>query len=145
MRLFLLLILFSTGTHVRSQTVLDWSDLSEGITLERPSKETIFPDFQKASFSDEMKALEGKQVIITGYFLILDDRRSVYLLSQNPMASCFFCGNGGPETVVDLKFDEKPSFVMDELLSVQGILSLNPDNPNACYYKIEKADAISFK
>ncbi len=61
------------------------------------------------------------------------------------MASCFFCGNGGPETVMDLEFTEKPSFVMDELISVKGTFHLNENDPNACYYRIENADALSFK
>ncbi|MEX0361864.1 MAG: hypothetical protein AB3N10_12860, partial [Allomuricauda sp.] len=76
-------------------------------------------------------------------FLVLDGTQSVYLLSKNPMASCFFCGNGGPETIMELEFSEKPSFVMDDLLSVSGLLRLNADNPNQCYYRIEKAIALS--
>ncbi len=145
LRLSLFMILFWAGTEIRSQAVLDWSDLSEGISWELPAPGAIFPGFQKANFSSEIRALEGKEVIITGYLLILDAQQTVFLLSKNPMASCFFCGNGGPETVVDLQFYEKPPFEMDELLSVRGILRLNRDNPNASYFKIEKADAISFK
>lgn len=92
-----------------------------------------------------MKALEGQQVIITGYLLVLDAEQSVFLLSKNPMASCFFCGNGGPETVLDLQFPQPPSFEMDEVITVEGTFYLNENNPNASYYKIGNADAISFK
>ncbi len=145
MRLFLLMVWFCMETNVQVQTVLDWSDLSKGISLELPSPGAIFPRFQKATFTSKMKALEGEKVIITGYLLILDGKQSTFLLSKNPMASCFFCGNGGPETVVDLQFSKKPSFAMDELLSVEGTFHLNEDNPNACYYRIEKADALSLK
>lgn len=145
MRLFLIIVWFCIETDVQGQTFLDWSDLSNGISIEPASPEAIFPGFQKANFSSKMKALESEQVIINGYLLILDGKQSAYLLSKNPMASCFFCGNGGPETVVDLQFSQKPSFAMDELLSVEGILYLNEDDPNACYYRIEKADALSLK
>nr|WP_299342669.1 hypothetical protein [Allomuricauda sp.] len=145
MRFFVLIALFWTVTSVTAQTVLDWSDLSEGISWELPSLESMIPGFQKATFSQKMKTLEGKEVTITGYLLVLDGRQSVYLLSKNPMASCFFCGNGGPETVMDLEFTEKPSFVMDELISVKGTFHLNENDPNACYYRIENADALSFK
>ena len=137
--------MFWLGTVARGQAVLDWSDLSDGISWVLSSPEEIFSGFQRAQFSPEMKALEGKQVIITGYLLVLDGNQSVYLLSKNPMASCFFCGNGGPETIVDLQFDQKPSFIMDELLSVKGILYLNEKDPNACYYRIENADALRVK
>lgn len=133
------------GSSTHAQTVLSWSDLSEEISWELPSIEAMIPGFQKATFSPKMRALEGKEVIITGYLLVLDGRQTVYLLSKNPMASCFFCGNGGPETIVALDFTQKPSFVMDELISVKGILRLNRDNPNACYYSVVAADALSFK
>ncbi len=133
------------GTTAHAQTVLSWSDLSTEISWELQSIETMIPGFQRATFSPKMRALEGEEVIITGYLLVLDGRQTVYLLSKNPMASCFFCGNGGPETIVALEFTQKPSFVMDELISVKGTLRLNQDNPNACYYRVEAADATSFK
>ena len=145
MRYILFILFFWLGTVARGQTVLDWSDLSQGISWALSSPEEIFAGFQRAQFSPEMKALEGKQVVITGYLLVLDGNQSVYLLSKNPMASCFFCGNGGPETVVDLHFAQKPSYDMDDLLSVQGTLHLNEKDPNACYYRIENADALSVK
>ncbi|MEM9001280.1 MAG: hypothetical protein AAGB24_13530 [Bacteroidota bacterium] len=142
-RFFLLTVFFLIGVVARGQAVLDWFDLSEGISWGQSSPKTIFPGFQKANFSPKMQALEGKKVVITGYLLVLGGNQSIYLLSKNPMASCFFCGNGGPETVVDLKFAQRPSFVMDELLSVEGTLFLNRNNPNGCYYRIENADALS--
>ena len=145
MRVVILLILIAVVNIARGQTVLDWSDLSEGISWEKSSPEPYFPVFQKANFSPKIRALEGEQVIITGYLLVLDGKQSVYLLSKNPMASCFFCGNGGPETIVDLWFAQKPSFTMDALVSVEGVLRLNEHNPNASYYRIEEADATSFK
>jgi len=145
MRFFLFAVLFWIGTVSYGQTSLDWSDLSQSISFESSSETSFFPEFQKANFSLKMKALEGTEVIITGYFLKLDEQQSVYLLSKNPMASCFFCGNGGPETVIGLQFEEKPSFVIDDLLSIKGILRLNRDDPNICYYSIENADALSLK
>lgn len=145
MRIFLLIVLLAIGKIAHGQTVLNWSDLSTGISWENNSPEPYFPVFQKANFSPDIRALEGEQVIITGYLLILDGKQSIYLLSKNPMASCFFCGNGGPETIVDLWFATKPSFVMDDLVSVEGTLRLNENNPNASYYRIENADATSFK
>ena len=145
MRLFFLITLWSWIGLANGQTLLSWDDLSEGISWERPTADTVFPGFQKATFSKSLKALQGKQVTITGYLLVLDGKQTVYLLSKNPMASCFFCGNGGPETVADLRFSEKPSFAMDELLSVEGTLYLNGSNPNASYFRIENANAISFK
>lgn len=128
------------GTEVRAQEIVDWSDLSAGIYWESNTDITLF---RKATFSSELTDLEGKEIIIVGYFLSLEGMNSIYLLSKNPMASCFFCGNGGPETIMELHFTKKPSFVTDDLLSVSGILRLNRSNPNHCYYRIEEAEALS--
>ena len=144
MRIFFWLILFGMVITVRAQTLLNWSDLSEGISWELLAPGSDFPGFQKATFSSEMKALDGKPVLLIGYLLVLDGNQSVYLLSKNPMASCFFCGNGGPETIVDLEFVEKPNFLMDDVISVEGKLRLNKNNPNASYYRIEDAEAARF-
>ncbi|WP_343486436.1 hypothetical protein [Allomuricauda sp. d1] len=145
MRYYLLILLIGLGTDAQAQTFLDWSDLSDGISYRALSLEDPFPGFSKATFSEKLAVLEGKEVILTGYFLVLDGNQSLHMLSKNPMASCFFCGNGGPETVAGLQFQEEPSFTTDDLLSVKGILRLNRDNPNQYYYRIEKADAIRLK
>ena len=142
MRFYLLILLFCMATKGHTQVFLDWSDLTGGVVFETLSLDNPFPEFNKATFSEKLSALEGKEVVLTGYFLVLDGKQSSYMLSKNPMASCFFCGNGGPETVVGLQFQEKPSFTMDDLLSVQGVLRLNRDNPNLYYYRLEKVDAL---
>ena len=135
---------FFIGITSHGQTVLEWIDLTEGISWEKPSHKNGIPGFEKAIFSPRMKSLEGERITMIGYLLVLDGKQSVYLLSMNPMASCFFCGNGGPETVVDLHFKNKPVLEMDALISVEGILRLNEDDFNASYYQIEDASALSF-
>ncbi|MEX0315234.1 MAG: hypothetical protein AB3N18_13745 [Allomuricauda sp.] len=126
--------------EVHSQEILEWADFTKGISWQ---SETDLAIFREAVFSPELIALEGKTVVVVGYFLVLDGKQSIYMLSKNPMASCFFCGNGGPETIIELEFAEKPAFKMDDLLSVSGILQLNRNNPNHCYYRLEKAEALS--
>lgn len=145
MRLFFFIGCFLLMINTYSQASLAWNDLSEGIVLEPTKSKKIIPEFRKAVFSSEMVALEGKEVVLTGYFLILDGAQSTYLLSKNPMASCFFCGNGGPETIVELQFSKKPTYKMDDLLFVVGILELNEDNPDHCYYTMKNADIFRVK
>lgn len=143
MRVLLVIVVIFIGSNVRSQAFLDWSDLTGGISFQALTPDNPIPGFSKAEFSHKLAALEGKEVVLTGYFLVLDGTQSMYMLSMNPMASCFFCGNGGPETVVGLQFLEKQSFRMDELLSVRGTLHLNRNDPNEYYYRIEATDAFS--
>lgn len=139
-RVFLLfcLLLF---IELPAQTVLNWSDLEHGITWSKASLK-LYPGFSDANFSDQLNALEGEKVTLTGFLLVLDGRQSIYMLSKNPMASCFFCGNGGFETIAEIVFAQKHSFKMDDLVTISGILRLNTDDPTNCYYRIEQAEGF---
>ena len=145
MRFLSFILFFLLFAEDTTQKVLTWDDLSDGIFWESYSPNALIPGFQKATFSPKLRDLEGKKVTITGYLLVLDSKQSIFLLSKNPMASCFFCGNGGPETIISLEFSKKVSYKMDDLLSIEGNLYLNGSNPNASYYRMENVEAVSFK
>ncbi len=96
-------------------------------------KEKYFPEyddyFMYPEFLPPVKALEGKQVTIKGYFLnIGGTEEKIYILSKGPMASCYFCGQGGPETTIELQFTNRPNFKTDAILTMTGILKLNRDD-----------------
>lgn len=120
----LLLLICLTGF---SQKKITWDDLAKVKFVDK-----YFPEFEQSflypNFSNEVKALEGKEVTITGYFLNLDPEGAVYILSKNPMASCFFCGVGGPETAVELNFTKDPPFKTDDIVTITGVLKLNSDD-----------------
>lgn len=110
-----------------AQTEITWWDLARISYTEK-----FFPsygaNFLYPKFSEQMKSLEGKKVSITGYFLDIDPSAEMYILSKNPMASCFFCGMGGPETAMEIQFKSKPNFNTDDILLVTGTLKLNADD-----------------
>jgi len=133
-------IFFFNG--IIAQAALDWSDFESGISWKKGSEDAMYPGFLEADFSDDLEVLEGKEVSLIGFLIVLDGARSIYMLSKNPMAECFFCGNGGPETVSQIIFKGKHSFQMDDLISVTGILRLNRKDPTRCYYLIEQAEAF---
>ena len=138
-QLFFFLV-FCLGTE--AQTALDWSDLERGISWKKSTTKLTYPGFLQADFSNKLTDLEGKQVSLIGFLIVFDGRQPVYMLSKNPMASFFFCGNGGPETISEIAFAEKPPFGMDDLITVTGILRLNRDDPMRCYYMIEQAEGF---
>lgn len=140
--ILLVFVLFSNSSF--SQNMLDWEDMIQGVSYTEPEGGAELGEFLTPTYSKEMKALEGQEISITGYFLILEGENESYMLSNNPMASCFFCGNGGPETIIELYFDKKPNFEMDDTVSIQGVLKLNTDDPDHSYYSIEKANGLKF-
>ena len=71
---------------------------------------------------------EGEEVMIAGYLIPIDVESQRYALSKNPFSSCFFCGNAGPETVIELHFSRNPGrFATDEYLMIKGTLELRRD------------------
>jgi hypothetical protein len=83
---------------------------------------------------------EEKEVIIAGYLIPIDIEANTYALSKNPFSSCFFCGNAGPETVIELKFSKDPGrFATDKYLPIKGILKLNR-NGSGLFFTLDNAE-----
>ncbi|MCS7019725.1 MAG: DUF3299 domain-containing protein [Cytophagales bacterium] len=96
--------------------------------------------FYKARFSNELQALEGKQVSLKGFMIPLEENNESqhFVLSYFPYASCFFCGGGGPESVVEI-FAQQPIAFTDKPLTIRGKLQLNRDNPEKLFFAITEA------
>ncbi len=91
-------------------------------------------------FGDKVKAYKGEQIYITGYMVPVDIDANYFVLSRYPFAQCFFCGNAGPESVVDLRLaDEDRQFIQDERLTFTGKLRLNSTDIYELNYILEDA------
>lgn len=83
---------------------------------------------------------EGQEVLISGYLIPVDVEAQKYALSKNPFTSCFFCGNAGPETVMELRFTEAPGrFATDEYVLIKGRLRLNRSG-GGLFFILENAE-----
>ena len=103
----------------------------------------IYPDsgHNYPYFGQSVKNLSGVEVSLTGYILALDPDEGYYILSKGPFASCFFCGDGGPETIVELELKNKNQyFMMDEIATIKGVLKLNADDIYQCVYILQNAE-----
>ena len=87
----------------------------------------------RARFGENVQKLDGKEITLKGFFLAADLTGNLFVLSANPMATCFFCGVAGIESVVELEPhpDDLRLFKRlrtDNYIEVRGKLELNPDN-----------------
>ncbi|HLT74523.1 MAG TPA: hypothetical protein VKZ68_05540 [Ohtaekwangia sp.] len=82
------------------------------------------------TFPDELKALNGKEITLQGFYVPFAPEDGAYIiLSKYPMSQCFFCGGGGPESVAEVNFAKSPpKFQVDDLVTVKGKLKLNADD-----------------
>lgn len=135
--LILLFVTFSCSL-ARSQEQLTWDDFAD-VSFEPVYNEKYDVHFLMPKFGEKIKSYQGKEVSIKGYFLDISGSGEVFLVSQNPMASCFFCGAAGPETIVEVVFKEKPPFKTDQIVVITGILELNGNNVDHCNYILKGA------
>lgn len=125
-KILTLVMLFSCFLCFGQQDVT-WQDLSKVSFTDKYF--TDYDDyFMYPEFSSSVKAMEGTLITITGYFLNIGAEEKIYILSKGPMASCFFCGQGGPETAIELQFKGKPNFKTDDIVAITGTLKLNKDD-----------------
>lgn len=128
-----------------AQQEIDWQTLSD-VTFTDEYNESEGGYYLFPNFGDKVKALEGQEVILKGFILAIDPETGYYLLSSNPYASCFFCGNAGPETVVELEFKPIPKRIkMDQFTRIKGRLKLNDSNIYQCNYIFEEAEIFELK
>ncbi|MEO1050507.1 MAG: DUF3299 domain-containing protein [Bacteroidota bacterium] len=139
LRLLIIPLLF-TATIGISQKQITWKTLEDvRFTDKYSEKEEAY--YYYPHFGSSVKALHGKEVFIKGYMLTIKPKDGIYVLSRNPYAACFFCGNGGPESIVELKLKPgHPRFRMDQVVTIRGRLKLNRDDLYQCNYILELAE-----
>ncbi|UJH67193.1 hypothetical protein [Allomuricauda sp. SCSIO 65647] len=136
--LFFLLFVLLYGQSLSAQEQLTWQDFAD-VIFEPVYNKKYDVHFLMPKFGEHIQSYRGKQVSIKGFFLDISGSGEVLLVSQNPMASCFFCGAAGPETIIEVSFMEKPPFKTDQIVEVMGILELNADNVDHCNYILKGA------
>jgi len=110
--------------------------------LEEYGETYLVPDFGTSP-----SKYEGKNFQITGYIIPADPEQDIYILSMYPFSSCFFCGNAGPETIVELIFQRpdkrrKKTYQIDDIRTFQGILRLNKHDVEHTNYILDEAKEI---
>ncbi|MFN4086367.1 MAG: DUF3299 domain-containing protein [Spirosomataceae bacterium] len=92
-------------------------------------------------FGSKVKEIQSKEVAITGYMIPVDIDANYYVLSANPFASCFFCGQAGPESVVSIKFKGvNRRFNTDDRVTIKGKFRLNATDINELNYILDQAE-----
>jgi hypothetical protein len=118
---------------------LIWPKLYD-ITFEKAADKE--GEYDKPVFTSAVRVMNGKVVSLPGYIVPFESgtKKSKHImLSSLPLNACFFCGVGGPETVVEvflkdeIPYSEKP-------IEVRGILRLNDTDPDKMIYVLENAE-----
>ncbi len=136
--LFIIACLFFLTSNLVAQmpTELTWKQLMN-ITFEEDEEDEMTP-----IFSAEMQSYNFQTVMVEGFMIPVDVDGDHYVLSAFPYSSCFFCGNAGPESIVELKLTRKRQrFQMDDARKFKGMLVLS-QTPNGLIYVLEDAELV---
>lgn len=119
---------------------LTWETM-EDVTFKDEYYEEVQGFMMVPEYGESVMALENKEVFISGYLIPVDV--DWYILSAFPYSACFFCGNAGPETVLELAFEKKQRrFKTDEWLTFKGKFVLNPKDIDHLPYMLTQAELI---
>jgi hypothetical protein len=98
-------------------------------------------EYDKPIFSNAAKSLNGKTISLPGYMVPFENgmKGDHFMFTSLPLNACFFCGVGGPETVVEV-FTKYPVTYTEKPIEIRGTLKLNSTNADQMIYLIEGAE-----
>lgn len=116
-----------------AQTAVSWETLAQVRLVRNGAK--FEPRFEPA-----VQRLDGQRVRVQGFMLPIDQQgaQSHFVLSANPVAGCFYCMPGGPESMIEVRLDRAAAFTYDPL-TLTGELELLLDDPMGMYYRLKNA------
>lgn len=116
---------------------LSWKLLGQIKYVKKPSADypegVMFP-----IVNPTLKAKNKKTIVMSGFIIPIDNKN--YALSKNVFASCFFCGQAGPETIMGIKF-KNPNIKLktDQYVTLTGTFRYNDNDVDDWIYHVENA------
>ncbi|MFT5338148.1 MAG: hypothetical protein ACI9YL_002164, partial [Luteibaculaceae bacterium] len=124
-------------------TPISFLDLRD-VLFEKKWNEEVRMLLDVPNFGPKVRALDGKKVEISGFVIPYDKSADLWVLSENPFASCFFCGGAGPETVMSLYFVKSSDAGLhtDDYVKVSGVFRINERDVFELAYRLEDAKVV---
>ena len=128
--------------NIFSQNIITW-ELLKNVEFDEIWSEEFQAYYMVPKFSESVKEIDGKEVQIRGFIIPVDIVQDYYVLSANPYSSCFFCGQAGPESVMEIQMIKKyEGLRMDQVITYKGTLKLNVDDIYQLNYILEDAEIV---
>ncbi|WP_430813468.1 hypothetical protein [Carboxylicivirga sp. RSCT41] len=141
--LTLLIPINSPAQTPGSDTV--WNLLLKDVNIRYMYSITYNTYLPKPKFGKDLKELDGKEISIKGFFLPVDVTGSVFVISYNPMESCFFCTGSGIETIIEVNPKEEQikrfkNLETDNYIQIKGKLRLNAKDYEHLVYVLDNVE-----
>lgn len=140
--LLMLLCSFKTNNARQAAIEMNWEQFAK-VTFKDSWSEKYKIKSQKPVFDAAIKKFDGKQISIAGFLIPITTYGNEYVLSANPYSGCYFCGNAGIESVIDLKFEGNDiHFKTDRFSTIEGKLELSENSDNEFIYVLHNSKEV---
>jgi hypothetical protein len=116
------------------------------VQVEKEFDPTIGMEIIRPDFGPLIEKLNGREVTVRGYVIPLTGKRkqSQFLFSAYPYSQCFFCGQAGPETAMEVFLKEGESATyQEEAVLIKGIMRLRSTGDiNGLFYSLHEAEVL---
>ena len=121
---------------------LNWKLLGMIKFIKKADKE--YGEIMYPQVSPLLKQKATKRIAISGFIIPIDN--TTFALSKYVFASCFFCGNAGPETIMGIKFKgATPKLKTDQYVTLVGTFRINEKDVEDWIYHIDNAEIVKGK
>lgn len=124
---------------------LNWDILSD-LSYEGRKNDDLGVVIDYPVFGSGPLAYSGLEVQIKGYMIPVSETgdEEIFILSAFPYSQCFFCGQAGLESILDIQLKNEPqrNLKLDEQLSFKGKLRLNATDLDYLIYILDDAELI---
>ena len=124
---------------------LNWDILSD-LSYEGRKNEELGVVIDYPVFGSGPLAYSGLEIQIKGYMIPVSETgdEEIFILSAFPYSQCFFCGQAGLESILDIQLKNEPqrNLKLDEQLGFKGKLTLNATDLDYLIYILEDAELI---
>lgn len=130
-------IMGGEATYITANDTLTWKLLGQIKYIKKPSAD--YPEgVMYPVINTTLKAKNKKPITMSGFIIPIDNKN--YALSKNVFASCFFCGQAGPETIMGIKF-KNPGMKLktDQYVTIQGTFRYNDNDVDDWIYHVDNA------
>ncbi len=131
------------GQDTRYSSFETWEDLA---SVSYEIGEDAYGEVNVPVFNEQIKAMDGQEITVPGYIIPTDGLNGTFqpkhfILSSLPLSACFFCGTGGPESVIEIYADEEVDYT-EKPVEMKGTLVLNANDPYQLMYILEDARLV---
>lgn len=140
--LFFMISSFVEAQEVKMKGSELWKTLAD---VRYEIQQDEYGDLYVPVFSEEVKKVEGQWVEVEGFIIPFEGmfKPEQLILSSLPISECFFCGSGGPETVMEItmKEGEKMKY-KTKRVKIRGKLVLNAKDPDKLMYMLVEGEDL---